>query len=308
MIATILITGSNGLVGTSVRAALEARGARVVGMDLLGTHTERGDVRDAALVTAALGGCCGVVHLAAVSRVVWAERDPRGCWDTNVLGLRNVIDAAEGHEHRPWLIFASSREVYGQSDHLPASEDAPLRPVNAYGRSKVEGERIVCSARSRGLRAAIVRLSNVYGSTADHADRVIPAFARASVFGSPLRVEGNDHTFDFTHVDDTTNGIIRLIDLLSADRDAPPPIQLLTGQPTKLGELASLAVELAGRDAAITQEEPRSYDVSKFYGSPARARQLLDWTPRVALREGLGRLIDDFRAESDDSQYAEVAS
>nr|VFJ67853.1 MAG: dTDP-glucose 4,6-dehydratase/UDP-glucose 4-epimerase [Candidatus Kentron sp. FW] len=293
----ILITGSEGLVGRSLRAALEANGADIVGLDLLGMDVERGDVRDAETVRTAIAGCTGIVHLAAVSRVVWAEQDPDECWRTNVGGFRNIIEAAECEARPPWFLFASSREVYGQPDYLPATEDTPLRPVNIYGRSKVEGERILCAARDRGLRTAIVRLSNVYGTTRDHADRVVPAFARAAALGSPLRVDGPDHTFDFTHIDDTCRGLSDLVDLLEGKRDAPPPIHLLTGQPTTLGELAVLAVRLGGTCSPIREAPPRSYDVSRFYGSPARASDLLGWAHRIGLAEGLGRLIEAFKRE-----------
>ena len=293
----ILITGSEGLVGRALRTTLEARGDEVIGLDLVGSGSERGDVRDTDCVLAAVENCDGIVHLAAVSRVVWGERDPDVCWATNVGGLHHIVKAAEARPQRPWLVFASSREVYGQPDNLPATEDAALRPVNIYGRSKIEGERIVQEARDRGLSAAIVRLSNVYGSTHDHADRVVPAFARSAVLGTTLRVEGAGHTFDFTHIDDTARGIVALIDLLASGDGTPPPIHLLTGRPTTLGQLSALAVDLAGTRAPIVDAPPRSFDVSNFYGVPDRARRLLGWEPRVGLREGLERLIQDYRAE-----------
>ncbi|MFO8074281.1 MAG: NAD(P)-dependent oxidoreductase [Polyangia bacterium] len=293
----ILITGSEGLVGTALRAALEARGEEVVGLDLVGPGDERGDVRIVDNVRAAIAGCRGVVHLAAVSRVILGERNPRECEITNIGGLRNVVEAAQARRRRPWLLFASSREVYGQPEALPVSEDAPLRPCNVYGRTKVEGERIVGAARDEGLRAAVARLSNVYGTTRDHEDRVVPAFARAAVLGEQLRVDGTDHTFDFTHIDDTTRGLVAFIDLLDDRRVAPPPVHLLTGRPTTLGELATMAIELAGGRSTICEAPPRSYDVSTFYGDPARARELLHWRSEVSIREGLGRLIGEFRRE-----------
>ena len=303
----ILITGSEGLVGSALRAALEARGTEVAGLDVRGAGDEEGDVRDAERIRQAAAGCCGIVHLAAVSRVVWGERDPENCWAVNVGGLRNVLAAAATvrakSSGRPWVVFASSREVYGQPDRLPATEDTPLRPINVYGRSKVEGERLVEAARGEGLRTAIVRLSNVYGSTRDHADRVVPAFARGAVLGSVLRVEGADHTFDFTHIDDTTRGIVALIDLLADGKTQPPPVHLLTGQQFSLGQLAALAADLAGTGATITQAPPRSFDVSRFHGDPARARKLLGWVPHVEIQQGLARLIHDFRLEPDALEY-----
>ena len=303
----ILITGSEGLVGSALRTALESRGAHVTGLDLRGSGGEEGDVRNARRVREAAAGCHGIVHLAAVSRVVWGEREPETCREVNVGGLRNVIAAASAGRvepsRRPWVVFASSREVHGQPGRLPVTEDAPLRPINVYGRSKVEGERLVEAARDEGLRAAIVRLSNVYGSTRDHPDRVVPAFARGAVQGKVLRVEGADHTFDFTHIDDATRGIVSIIGLLAGGKTPPPPIHLLTGRPVSLGRLAGLAADLAGTGAAIVEAPPRSFDVSRFCGNPARARNLLGWAPHVELRQGLARLIHEFRLEPDALGY-----
>ena len=293
----ILITGSSGLVGSALRSTLQSRLIDVVGLDTRAAGTERGDVRHVERVRNAVAGCDGVIHLAAVSRVIWGERDPDLCRETNVCGLRNIIESVHCQNNSPWLIFASSREVYGQPDALPAREDAPLRPVNVYGRSKVAGERLIEAAGSDGMRASIIRLSNVYGSTRDHADRVVPAFARAAVLGHSLRVDGTDHTFDFTHIDDTTRGIVALVDHLASGAEAPPPIHFLTGQPTTLGQLANLAAEIGAMGSAIHHSPPRTFDVSRFYGCPDRARDILGWSPRIALSEGLGRLIDNFRKQ-----------
>lgn len=294
----ILITGSSGLVGRALRLELEAREIKVRGLDLRAEkNSEKGDVRDQERVRAAFDNIQGVVHLAAVSRVVWAEKDPDLCQQTNINGLRNVLNAAKRCTPAPWFIFASSREVYGQPERLPATEDSPLRPMNIYGRSKVEGERLVLAAAHEGLRASILRLSNVYGSTRDHADRVVTAFARGAVLGQALRVDGAEHTFDFTHLDDTIRGIIALIEHLTKGGHLPPPLHLVTGYPTTLGQLAELATQIAGSASRVEHAPPRSFDVARFYGCPERARAFLGWSPRIRLQEGLKRLILDFRDE-----------
>ena len=136
--------------------------------DLRETGDARGDVRDRAQLVEALAGAHGVIHLAAISRVLWGERDPEACWATNVGGTRNVLDMAASARHRPWVIFASSREVYGQPEVLPATEETPVRPMNIYGRSKAEGEQLVEHVRRAGTRACSIRLSNVFGAVHDH--------------------------------------------------------------------------------------------------------------------------------------------
>jgi UDP-glucose 4-epimerase len=287
----VLITGSHGLIGTALGVELEQAGYTVERLDLRGGGRSRGDILDRAAVERAIDGCVGVVHLAAVSRVIDGERAPQACWRTNVDGTRNVIEAALAEPRRPWVIYASSREVYGQPGALPASEDAALAPVNIYGRSKVEAETLTARAE---LLTAIVRFSNVYGWVGDHADRVVPAFARQAVAGLPLRVDGSGHTFDFTHLDDTVRGVLAVVAQLESGATLPP-LHFVTGTPTTLGQLAALAVELAGTGAPILEGAPRSFDVSRFHGDPARALAVLGWRPQVALRDGLARLIADFR-------------
>lgn len=293
----ILVTGSSGLVGTALCSALEARGVHVRGFDLRAQKTsEKGDVRNRERVRAAMHDVDGVVHLAAVSRVIWGERDPDLCWATNVQGLKHVLDALQRSPKKPWLIFASSREVYGQPESLPAAESSPLSPVNVYGRSKVEGECLVNEIQREGSRACIVRLSNVYGSIHDHSDRVVPAFARKAVLGEALRVEGAEHTFDFTHIDDTTRGLVRLAEHLMRGGETLPPLHFLTGVPTTLGQLAQMASDIAGKGSPIEHAPPRTFDVARFYGCPDRAKSLLDFKACVGIKEGLTRLIQDFAA------------
>lgn len=297
MSARILITGCAGLVGSALRTALRTQRHEPSGLDLRGTGLERGDVRDPAQVRAALRGCHGVVHLAAVSRVVWGERDPDLCRATNIGGLQTVIAAIEECREPPWLIFASSREVYGRPDRLPVSEGAPLRPVNVYAQTKVEGEALVNAARDRGIRTAIVRLSNVYGGVHDHHDRVVPAFVRAAITGTPLRVEGSEHTFDFTHLDDTIRGVVAMIERLAGRAVAPPPVHLLTGHATSLASLARLAIELADTKppAPLVEAPARTFDVAQFAGDPRRAAEVLGWRASITIRDGVARYIRELR-------------
>ncbi|WP_280553477.1 NAD(P)-dependent oxidoreductase [Halomonas sp. 25-S5] len=302
----ILVTGSSGLLGTALTSALSIRGSEVVPFDLRALGDAWGDIQDRNGIQDALAGVDGIIHLAAVSRVIWGERDPELCWATNVGGLRNVLDAAQKSTHKPWLIFASSREVYGQPDRLPANEHCPLRPVNIYGRSKLEGEAQVREARRAGLRACTIRLSNVFGSTEDYNDRVVPAFARAAAMGQDLRVDGLNHTFDFTHIDDVTRGIVALTELLLADEPAPLPIHFVSGRPTTLGELASLAVRFAQSNSRVRLADPRDFDVARFFGNPARAKAQLGWQPRVRLEDGVARLVNAFSEASQRVDLPEV--
>lgn len=293
---TVLVTGAEGLVGRALVSALRAGGRDVVSFDLK-TPFEgvQADVCDPSALQRAIQGCHGVVHLAAVSRVVWGERDPELCWATNAVGTQNVVDAALAAESRPWVVLSSSREVYGQPAELPVTEQHPVAPLNVYGRAKVAGEQAVLQARQSGLSTAVLRLSNVYGSPEDHADRVIPAFAGAALAGAPLRLEGPDNTFDFTHLDDTIRGVCAVVEALEAGEAELPTLQLVTGAPTSLQQLAALAIELTGSSSRLEQAPARTFDVARFYGSYALAEKVLGWAPRIGVREGLARLVQELR-------------
>lgn len=308
MTNSILVTGACGLVGRRLCASLKNDGFSVKELDLRADGQNHGDVTRAADIEVAIRDCVGIVHLAAVSRVVWGQRDPELCWRTNVAGVQNVIQAALAQQSKPWVLFSSSREVYGQSPSLPVAETAPLNPLNVYARSKAEGERIVLEARNQGLQTAVVRLSNVYGCTKDHADRVIPAFVSAAIEGLPLRVEGGNHTFDFTHVDDVVRGIGALIGLLESGVQSLHPVHLVSGHPTSLSELAAICCRLAKGDATVTEAAPRSYDVAQFCGDPTLAWAVLGWTSDIPLKPGLMRLMDDFRQELTLRSVAEASA
>jgi NAD(P)-dependent dehydrogenase (short-subunit alcohol dehydrogenase family) len=125
----ILITGSSGLIGRAMTRALSAAGFSVRGYDPAAVSSlDKGDICDAQATRAAVDGVDGILHLGAVSRVVWAQRDPSRCQATNVEGTRNVLAAAASARTRPWVVVVSSREVYGQASSRPVAEDAPRRP------------------------------------------------------------------------------------------------------------------------------------------------------------------------------------
>ncbi len=312
----ILVTGSAGLIGGSLCAALRLAGYEVQGFDLRAKAHEYGDVRDEASLRSAVIGCDGVIHLAAISRVLEAESAPEACHATNVRGVHNVLAAVEAgagvgacmarrarsgtgsggdpDAAGPWLVYASSREVYGNAASLPADEDSPLQPINCYAKSKVIGERLVEAAAARGTRTVITRFSNVYGSVDDYPDRVVPAFALAAAHGGRLVVRGCDQRLDFTHIDDVVQGLLRLVAVFGEGGVDVPTLHFVTGRGTSLRELAALSAEMAPGGCAIADAPESGIHVGRFIGCGARARRWLDWTPQIRIEAGLRRLIDDY--------------
>jgi UDP-glucose 4-epimerase len=284
----LLVTGSEGLIGRHLSSRIEAAGIAVRKLDV--RRSIREDVRKVDALASALQDVTGVVHLAAVSRVVWAERQPRNCWSTNVDALESLLQLCHASSLRPWVLFVSSREVYGDAKPLPVAEDAPFSPLNTYGRSKCEGERIAQRANQEGLRVNVCRLSNVYGCPLDHKDRVVMAFADVAANGGTMRVEGAGNTFDFTAVKDVAEGLWRAVEACIAG-ERLPAIHLVSGQGTSLLDLATLAARSAKGTVWIEEVNGREFDVSCFVGDPARAHKLLGWKATTPLAVGVDDLI-----------------
>jgi UDP-glucose 4-epimerase len=293
----ILLTGSEGLIGKTLKTVLSNHGFQIVGFDhkFPATHQEYGNILEPTSVEESISGCEGVVHLAAVSRVIWGEQNPTLCWKTNFEGTQNILNSAFNSLKRPWILYASSREVYGNQNILPVREDAILNPINIYGESKAAAEAIILSARTSGLNTSIVRFSNVYGSIFDHHDRVIPAFCLAAATNRPLYVEGSQNTFDFTHVTDVVAGIFKIIEQLSRNERNIPPLHFTTGRETSLREAAEIANEAGGQKSKIIEAPRRTFDVSNFCGDATQTMKILGWHPKITLEEGILELTSSFK-------------
>ena len=285
----ILVTGSAGLIGRHLVVRLRETNPGVRELDLRADPAQ--DICDPRALDKALEGVTGVVHLAAVSRVAWAEQDPALCLRTNVTAVDRLFRACSADPAR-WVIFASSREVYGSGRIFPVAEDAPLRPINVYVRSKRDAELIVETAREAGMTANIARFANVYGCRRDYPDRVANAFAGIAARGGRMRVDGGESVFDFTAVGDVVEGLCRMIDATAAGR-VLPPIHFTSGTGTSLRALAHMAAAQARRPVEIDERPALDFNVDGFVGDTTRAYELLGWRARTPLREGLARLVDD---------------
>jgi nucleoside-diphosphate-sugar epimerase len=292
---TILMTGHLGLVGRHLTPLLEGQGYRVKGFDLADGS---GDICQSDQLKEAISGVTGVVHLAAVSRVIWGEQKPELCWQTNAIASEQLLKTACSQaDVKPWVLVASSREVYGEADALPVRDSMLQKPVNVYGRAKVHMELKALEARKYGLNTAVIRLANVYGCTKDHKDRVLPAFCLNAVQDADLRVDGREHLFDFTHVSDTVKGLSLVVEQLEHNERNLPPTHLLPGIGTTLGEAAEMAIRLSGSNSRIIEAPSRNYDVSRFIGDPTLARELFGWQAMITPKQGIQLLVEAFQKQ-----------
>jgi UDP-glucose 4-epimerase len=280
--AKVLVTGGAGFIGSHVVARLLARGDEVVVLDNLrrgqreaieallvggGGRFVEDDIRHMDAVESAVQGCDVVFHLAAQSNVMGAVTDPSYSVTTNVLGTFNVLRSA-AEAHVPRVVFASSREVYGEPRALPVSEDEPLLAKNPYGASKVAGEAYCRAfAATHGLRVEVVRLANVYG--AGDRDRVIPLWLTAAQEGRDLMVYGGEQVIDFLWIGTAVDAL-----LLAADGGLPGPVNIASGVATRLVDLAERVLELTGATSKIVRTPARELEVARFVADTARMRAM----------------------------------
>ena len=294
----ILLTGSSGFIGTALKQLLEEQNIEVVPFDIKDNPLD--DVRDFSALQSKVMGIDGIVHLAAVSRVKIAHENPLECIKTNVGGIINVLESARtllSEEKHPWVIFGSSREVYGEPVNLPVVETSFRKAINVYGVSKLTGEEL-CNvyAENYGLKTRVLRFSNVYTGTHDHLDRVIPKFILAAFNKEDLVINGSgEEIFDFTYITDTIHGIWVCIQEIERNSDLFDDFNISTGVPISLKKLAEVIIEKTGSSSRVKYTKSRSYDVNKFYADPGKARKMLGFSPKITLEIGIDLAIEDLK-------------
>ncbi|MCI4324310.1 MAG: NAD(P)-dependent oxidoreductase [Thermoplasmata archaeon] len=296
------MTGSSGLVGVPLCDALRTSGHRVDEFDLRpppgrapSEPFEAQDIRDSGAVESAITGVDGVVHLAAVARCGAAEAEPELARSVNVGGTRTLLSALQSNERTPWLLFASSREVYGDVRAVPVPETSPLQPKAVYGRTKADAEAEIQRSRDAVPRSvSILRFTNLYGSPWDYPDRVIPAFLRRAKSGAPLEVRGPDQVLDFLDVRDAVRAVVRAVTLLASSVDDLGTTNVASGRACTLRALADQVVELTGSPSPIHEVAPAAWTPSIFVADIARARRTLGWEPTIPLPRGLADLSAAF--------------
>jgi nucleoside-diphosphate-sugar epimerase len=209
--ATHLVTGGAGFLGEQTARALHARGERVRTLDILdapdlpaGIEHVQADICDAARVREAMAGVEVVHHNAAMVPLTKAGAR---FWQVNVEGTETALQAARATGVR-FFIHVSTSAVFGLPEHCPITDATPLRPLEAYGRAKLEGERRVERAAAAGLATAIVRPRTMVGQGRLGIFQILHEWVRE---GRKVYVIGDGNSpFQMLHADDAVDFMLRL--------------------------------------------------------------------------------------------------
>lgn len=308
---TVVVTGGAGFLGSHLTARLLDLGCRVVCVDDLSTGLLRNVSRFAAMDAfqlveqdVTLHGerleCVGqvdfVLHLASPASPADYLRDPLRTLRCGSVGTDWCLRLAARCGAR--FLLASTSEVYGDPTLHPQEEEYwgnvnPVGPRSAYDEAKRYAEALtVAFARSAGLSVAIARIFNTFGPRMrPHDGRIIPQFVRQALAGQPLTVHGDGaQTRSFCYVDDLVEGLVALL-----RSDVQQPVNLGNPEEVSVNELARIVSDAVGVPLRTSSRPARHGDPSRRRPDIALARQMLDWSPRIDIHDGVGRTVGWFR-------------
>ena len=329
----ILVTGAAGFIGSALSLRLLARGDRVFGLDNLndyydvglkearlarlraypGFEFEKADIADRESMARlfAQRRFDAVMHLAAQAGVRYSIENPGAYVDANLVGFANVIEGARrskvGH-----FVFASSSSVYGANARLPFAEDDNIdHPVSLYAATKKANELMAHSyAHLYRLPCTGLRFFTVYGPWG-RPDMALFKFTRGILAGEPIPVYNRGEMVrDFTYVDDTVEGVLRVIDRpAQADpawsATAPTPsssnapyriYNIGNNQPVKLLRYVEVLEQCLGKKAKLELLPLQAGDVPETIADVSRLQSAVGFKPATPVETGIARFVEWYRS------------
>ncbi|WP_027483706.1 UDP-glucuronic acid decarboxylase family protein [Deinococcus pimensis] len=308
----ILITGSAGFVGSHLVERFLRDGHTVVGLD----NYLSGQRRNTELFLAHPNfrfieadvsrhlpydgeRLDWVLHFASPASPPHYQQYPIETLMVGAQGTQHALDLAS--QHGAGFLLASTSEVYGDPLVHPQPESYwghvnPNGVRSCYDEAKRYAEAITMAYhRDRGVDTRIIRIFNTYGPRMRHDDgRVVTNFIHQALRGEALTIHGDgSQTRSFQFVDDLVEGIVRLMGVRYHE-----PVNLGNPDEYTIVQFAHLIRDLIDPSLDVTFEAAAQDDPKQRKPDIARARDLLGWTPRVSLIEGLSRTVEDFRADS----------
>lgn len=324
----VLVTGSDGFIGSHVVEELVRRGVKVRAFVFYNSFNSwgwldeaapevrdaievfAGDIRDAACVREAMAGCTHVLHLASLIAIPFSYVAPEAFIDTNIKGTLNVLLAARdlGVER---VVQTSTSEVYGTAQFVPITEAHPMVGQSPYSASKIGADQLAYSFHAAfDVPVVIVRPFNTYGPR-QSARAVIPTIIGQVLSGArTIRLGAQHPTRDFSFVTDTARGLIAGA-TAPAEQVLGETINLGSGFEISVGDTARLIADVIGVNVEIETDEarfrPAASEVERLWADNAKARDRLGWTPDHGgldgLRRGLEQTVEWFRDPANLGRY-----
>ncbi len=306
----ILVTGGSGFIGSHLVRRLLNEGNEVLVVDNFysGSRTNLADViGDPRLevvrhdVTFPLYvEVDEIYHLACPASPVFYQKDPVQTTKTSVVGSINMLGLAKRTKAR--ILLSSTSEVYGDPEVHPQDESYwghvnPIGIRSCYDEGKRCAETLFFDyRRQHDMPVKVARIFNTYGPSMRPDDgRVVSNFIVSALTGKPLTIYGDgSQTRSFCYVDDLVDGLVRL---MNTPHDVTGPINLGNPHEFTMSELAEKILSMVGGGPPVEYYPLPSDDPTQRQPKIDQARDVLGWTPKVEVDEGLARTIEYFRKQ-----------
>jgi len=311
--ARILVTGGAGYIGSVIVDQLLERGFGVVVLDDLSRGHREAVARGAGFVQGGVGNqelveallarerIEAIIHMAAFALVPESVAQPAKYVTNNVTAARVLLEAAIRAKVRRF-VFSSSCAVYGHPATIPITEDSPQAPVNPYGETKREFERVLADVGPRqGMEVVSLRYFNASGATErrgedhDPETHLIPnVLAAALGKRAALELYGTDYPTadgtavrDYVHVADIADAHLRALDV-KLDGSSIVAVNLGTGTGRSVREVVEAARRVTGRAVPTVERPRRPGDPPELVAAVGRAATVLGWR---AAHSGLDEIL-----------------
>jgi UDP-glucose 4-epimerase len=299
----ILVTGGAGFIGSNLSKRLVKDGHQVVVLDnlLRGNKLDKstfdliqfinGDVRDFETVNSAAKGCDIIFHFAAVLGVDIVADNPVETMDVEVIGTRNIVNAAMQNNVQQ-VLYASTSGIYGHTSFENLlTEEILVDPKTSYAMAKRYNEIYLASHyEEKKINVISLRFFNVYGHNQDNR-MVVPRFFEQAKSNEPITIFGTGkQTRDFTYIDDTVEACVRLMNIKGCHI-----VNIANENEWCIEDLGLKIVELTGSTSSIQYiDAPKKrydYEVERRVGSSLKLQAMTGYKPATNLEEGLLKII-----------------
>ena len=302
----VLVTGGAGYIGSHVVLELCDKGYEVVVLDDLSSGNKgavdkrakfiNGSTLNNSDVELGLEKVEAVIHLAAFKAAGESMVDPIKYSQNNILGSINLLNAIIKHKINSF-VFSSTAAVYGYPEYLPLDENHPLEPINYYGFTKLEIEKILqWYSELKGLKFAALRYFNAAGYDINgrlnflekNPANLIPTTMEvASGMRNKMHVFGNDYNThdgtgvrDYIHVSDLAEAHLKALDFLNNNNNIK--VNLSSGERHSVIDVIDMTKKISGKEINYEIVERRPGDPAELYASSDLAYDALHWKPKYS--------------------------